>query len=73
MIQINISQLYISRADETVPALEKIPAMQRRRLSGIAKLAINSAIGSLNAETVDYIVWASQYGDEHKTRSPCCN
>ena len=67
MIQINISQLYISRADETVPALEKIPAMQRRRLSGIAKLAINSAIGSLNAETVDYIVWASQYGDEHKT------
>lgn len=67
MIQINISQLYISRADETVPALEKIPAMQRRRLSPIAKLAINSAIGSLNAETVDYIVWASQYGDEHKT------
>jgi hypothetical protein len=67
MIQINISQLYISRADETVPALEKIPAMQRRRLSGIAKLAINSAIGSLNAESVDYIVWASQYGDEHKT------
>ena len=49
MIQINISQLYISRADETVPALEKIPAMQRRRLSGIAKLAIYSAIGSLNA------------------------
>ena len=67
MIQINISQLYISRADETVPALEKIPAMQRRRLSPIAKLAINSAIGSLNAEAVDYIVWASQYGDEHKT------
>ena len=67
MIQINVSPLYISRADETVPALEQIPAMQRRRLSGIAKLALNSAIQSLNAESVDYIVWASQYGDEHKT------
>lgn len=67
MIQINVSPLYMSRADETVPALEQIPAMQRRRLSGIAKLALNSAIQSLNAESVDYIVWASQYGDEHKT------
>ena len=67
MIQINVSQLYNSRADETVPALEQIPAMQRRRLSGIAKLALNSAIHSLNSKSVDYIVWASQYGDEHKT------
>lgn len=67
MIQINVSPLYMSRADETVPALEQIPAMQRRRLSGIAKLALNSAIQSLNSESVDYIVWASQYGDEHKT------
>ncbi|MGE8559971.1 MAG: beta-ketoacyl synthase chain length factor [Acinetobacter sp.] len=67
MIQINVSQLYMSCADETVPALEQIPAMQRRRLSAIAKLALNSAIQSLNSESVDYIVWASQYGDEHKT------
>ncbi|OTG75596.1 beta-ketoacyl synthase [Acinetobacter terrae] len=67
MIQINVSPLYMSRADETVPALEQIPAMQRRRLSRIAKLALNSAIQSLNSESVDYIVWASQYGDEHKT------
>lgn len=56
MIQINVSPLYMSRAEETVPALEQIPAMQRRRLSGIAKLALNSAIQSLNAESVDYIV-----------------
>ncbi len=67
MLQINVSQLCMSRADETVPALEQIPAMQRRRLSGIAKLALSSAIQSLNAESADYIVWASQYGDEHKT------
>ena len=66
MLQINVSQLCISRADETVAALEQIPAMQRRRLSGIAKLALSSAIQSLNAERADYIVWASQYGDEHK-------
>lgn len=67
MLQINVSQLCISRADETVAALEQIPAMQRRRLSGIAKLALSSAIQSLNSESADYIVWASQYGDEHKT------
>ncbi|OAL75770.1 beta-ketoacyl synthase [Acinetobacter sp. SFB] len=67
MIQLNVSPLYMSRADETAPTLEQIPAMQRRRLSGIAKLALNSAIQSLNSEPVDYIVWASQYGDEHKT------
>ncbi|MEJ2900190.1 beta-ketoacyl synthase chain length factor [Acinetobacter sp. NS-4] len=67
MLQINVSQLCMSRADGTVPALEQIPAMQRRRLSGIAKLALSSAIQSLNSEAVDYIVWASQYGDEHKT------
>ena len=67
MLQINVSQLCMSRADGTVPALEKIPAMQRRRLSGIAKLALSSAIQSLNSQAVDYIVWASQYGDEHKT------
>ncbi|MCT8090162.1 beta-ketoacyl synthase chain length factor [Acinetobacter sp. C_4_1] len=67
MLQINVSQLCISRADETVAALEQIPAMQRRRLSGIAKLALSSAIQSLNSKSADYIVWASQYGDEHKT------
>lgn len=67
MIQLNISQLKYSCAGESVPALEHIPAMQRRRLSSIAKLALNSAIECLQQNRVDYIVWASQYGDEHKT------
>ncbi|NNP72856.1 beta-ketoacyl synthase [Acinetobacter defluvii] len=67
MIQLNISQLKYSCAGESFPALTHIPAMQRRRLSSIAKLALNSAIECLNQGQVDYIVWASQYGDEHKT------
>lgn len=67
MIQFNVSQLKLSCAGETYPALEHIPAMQRRRLSAIAKLALNSAIECLAEQQVDYIVWASQYGDEHKT------
>ena len=67
MIQLNVSQLKFSCAGEVYPALEHIPTMQRRRLSTIAKLALNSAVECLNQQKVDYIVWASQYGDEHKT------
>ncbi len=48
-------------------ALERIPSMQRRRLSGIAKLALESAMQCLQGDKVDYIVWCSQYGDEEKT------
>lgn len=67
MVLMNVSRLVMSRADEVFPALEKIPAMQRRRLSPIAKLALNAAIHALSEQHADYIVWVSQYGDEHKT------
>ncbi len=67
MVQLNVSRLYISRADEGFPALEQIPAMQRRRLSNIAKLALNSAMALLAQTPASYLVWVSQYGDEHKT------
>lgn len=67
MVLMNVSRLVMSRADEVFPALEKIPAMQRRRLSPIAKLALNAAIQALSEQHTDYIVWVSQYGDEHKT------
>ena len=72
MIKINLTELQYSCAADTYPALAKIAAMQRRRLSALAKLALNSAINSLDAATekgveVDYIIWASQYGDEAKT------
>src|SRR5690606_27427156 len=67
MLQLNISRLTLSEDGDTFLALEKIPAMQRRRLSSIAKIALNSAIQSLQGIQVDYIVWSSQYGDEEKT------
>ena len=67
MVRLNISQLNINTVDSTFQALEKISPMQRRRLSFIAKLALNNAIQSLENNKVDYIVWVSQYGDEHKT------
>lgn len=67
MVLMNISRLVMSRADEVFPALEQIPAMQRRRLSLVAKLALNSAMQVLANQRVDYIVWVSQYGDETKT------
>ncbi len=58
--------------DPALPTLEQIPAMQRRRLSPLAKIALSVTIQSLNAleaqqQTVDYIVWASRFGDEEKT------
>lgn len=67
MVLLNVSQLTISRADGVFPALEHIPTMQRRRLSRLAKLALNSAIQTLDTHNADYIVWVSQYGDEAKT------
>ncbi|AYA03734.1 beta-ketoacyl synthase [Acinetobacter sp. WCHAc010034] len=67
MIQMNVSRLCVSRADEVFPALAQIPALQRRRLSPIAKLAFSSAMQALSGMPADYIVWVSQYGDEAKT------
>ncbi|WOE31247.1 MULTISPECIES: beta-ketoacyl synthase chain length factor [unclassified Acinetobacter] len=67
MLKLNMSKLYLSVADSAYPQLEKISAMQRRRLSAIAKLALNSALSALEQHKVDYMIWVSQYGDEHKT------
>ncbi|TCB81718.1 beta-ketoacyl synthase chain length factor [Acinetobacter sp. ANC 4173] len=67
MMQLHISRLNMSSVDQELPAIEKIPAMQRRRLSNLAKLALNSAMQTLDTRNVDYIVWVSQYGDEAKT------
>jgi 3-oxoacyl-(acyl-carrier-protein) synthase len=51
---------------------EQIPAMQRRRLSTVAKKALAVACQSLAqahaANTaIDYIIWLSRFGDEAKT------
>lgn len=45
-----------------------IPAMQRRRLSALAKLALHTARTLVQqVGQVDYIVWSSCYGDERTT------
>lgn len=67
MMQLHVSRLNMSLVDQELSAIEHIPAMQRRRLSRLAKLALNSAIQTLDIHNVDYIVWVSQYGDEAKT------
>lgn len=51
---------------------EQIPAMQRRRLSAVAKKALTVASQSLSQAkaagvTVDYLLWVSRFGDESKT------
>ena len=67
MMQLHVSHLNMSLVDQNLSAIEKIPPMQRRRLSHLAKLALNSAMQTLELTHVDYIVWVSQYGDEAKT------
>ncbi|MCS3527657.1 hypothetical protein M2364_002411 [Acinetobacter johnsonii] len=67
MMQLHVSRLNMSLVDQELSAIEHIPAMQRRRLSRLAKLAMNSAMQTLDTHNVDYIVWVSQYGDEAKT------
>ncbi|WP_323127564.1 beta-ketoacyl synthase chain length factor [Acinetobacter rathckeae] len=66
-LKLQVEQLFRSVATSKFDALEKIPAMQRRRLSPLAKLALNSAFNALSNNKVDYIVWASRFGDEAKT------
>ena len=67
MMQLHVSRLNMSLVDQELSAIENIPAMQRRRLSRLAKLALNSAMQTLATQHADYIVWVSQYGDEAKT------
>ena len=66
-MKLNMSQLQTCQQDAAALSLSKIPPMQRRRLSAIAKLALGHALQALENNTVDYIIWVSQYGDEHKT------
>lgn len=67
MISLHIAQLSKCCSTDDLDQLVHIPAMQRRRLSSIAKLALNHALQYKADCVADYIVWASQYGDEQKT------
>ncbi|ENW95283.1 beta-ketoacyl synthase chain length factor [Acinetobacter sp. NIPH 298] len=67
MLKLHLTQPQLSNAQQNFAALDEIPAMQRRRLSLLAKMALQSALTTLDDQSVDYIVWVSKYGDEEKT------
>lgn len=67
MLKLHLTQPQLIDAQQNYAALDAIPAMQRRRLSALAKMALSSALTSLNGQHVDYIVWVSRFGDEQKT------
>ena len=52
-----------------VPALSDMPAMMRRRLNRVGRMACHVAYGCDNGHTADAIVFASRYGDTHKALS----
>jgi hypothetical protein len=49
------------------PTLDFLPALQRRRLSRPARLALQVAHDCLAGEHADHIVWSSRHGDSNKT------
>lgn len=68
MYLFNLLKLNYYENVQDFSALQHIPAMQRRRLSNLAKLALHTARQTLQDQPqVDYIVWSSCYGEEHKT------
>lgn len=71
-----VEQCYVwsSTQDQALPGLAQVPAMQRRRLSPLAKIALSVTMDAVTAahtqqHGIDYIVWASRFGDEEKTLS----
>lgn len=44
-----------------------IPPMMRRRMSGLSKLAVQTAIELLNQHSIDYLVFASRHGELHRS------
>lgn len=52
-----------------VPALSEMPAMMRRRLNRVGRMACHVAYGCDNGQTANAIVFASRYGDTDKTLS----
>lgn len=44
-----------------------IPAMMRRRMSTVSKLAVQTAIELLSCHKVDYLVFSSRHGELHRS------
>lgn len=67
MPSFRLSSFVYTHQNDDLTALQDIPAMQRRRLSPLAKIALHTARTALAGQTVDYIVWTSVCGDEKIT------
>lgn len=67
MFNVQLHKLAMVTANDPLPGLNDVPAMQRRRLSPLTKLALNSAVQARADYAIDTIIWASQFGDEEKT------
>lgn len=68
MLTLHISKFLLGTDDGSYEFLHEVPAMQRRRLSSLAKMALNTARAALLGQApVDYIVWSSRFGDEKNT------
>lgn len=67
----HLSSLIYVDANTELTAIQDIPAIQRRRLSPLAKIALHTAKTVLQQHQgeIDYIVWSSCYGDEQTTLS----
>lgn len=50
------------------PRVEQIPPMQRRRMSRLAKMALNIALEVIGDTNVDYSVFCSRHGEIVRTR-----
>ncbi|KAA8733848.1 beta-ketoacyl synthase chain length factor [Acinetobacter qingfengensis] len=69
MFQCRIHHMHYCDHNSDLQSIQAIPAMQRRRLSGLAKLALHAAQLAKQQynQPIDYIVWSSHYGDEKNT------
>ena len=48
-------------------AVDLIPAMMRRRMSNVSKLAVQTAIKLLSSHEIDYLVFSSRHGELHRS------
>lgn len=68
MLQCGIRAISFLQDSDELTAINEVPAMQRRRLSKLAKIALNSARKMQQQfGEIDYIVWTSCFGDEQNT------
>ena len=49
--------------------VDKIPAMARRRMSSLSKLAVQTALVLIEEQEVNYLVFASRHGELTRTRA----